>query len=65
MEVQSRVAQDAEAVLTAEQKYDLWVRMLTGQVTQAQAAADAGVDRTVIARLRRVARDGAIAALAA
>ena len=22
-------------LLTAEQKYDLWVRMLTGQVTQA------------------------------
>ena len=51
--------------LTAEQKYDLWVRMLTGQVTQAQAAAEAGVDRTVIARLRQVARDGAIAALQA
>ena len=51
-------------LLTAEQKYDLWVRMLTGQVTQAQAAAEAGVDRSVIARLRAVARDGAVAALA-
>lgn len=49
--------------LTAEQKYDLWVRMLSGQVTQTQAAAEAGVDRTVIARMRQVARDGAIAAL--
>jgi len=39
--------------------------MLTGQVTQAQAAAEAGVDRTVIARLRQVARDGAIASLQA
>ena len=36
--------------LTAEQKYDLWVRMLSGQITQAEAAA--------------VARDGAVAALA-
>ncbi len=26
-------------LLTAEQKYDLWVRMLTGQVTQAQAGS--------------------------
>ena len=52
-------------VLTAEQKYDLWVRMLTGQISQADAAAEAGVDRSVITRLRRVARDGAIAALAA
>jgi transposase len=52
-------------VLTAEQKYDLWVRILTGQVTQADAAAEAGVDRTTIATLREVARDGAIAALLA
>lgn len=51
--------------LTAEQKYDLWVRILTGQVTQQQAAAEAGVDRTTIATLRKVARDGAIAALQA
>ena len=29
-------------LLTAEQKYDLWVRMLAGQVTQAQAAAEVG-----------------------
>ncbi|WP_419945928.1 hypothetical protein [Candidatus Poriferisodalis sp.] len=34
-------------MLTAEQKYDLWVRMLTGQITQAEAAAEAGVDRSV------------------
>ncbi len=50
-------------LLSAEQKYDLWVRMLTGHLTQAQAAAEAGVDRSVISRLRAVARDGAIAAL--
>ena len=50
-------------LLTAEQKYDLWVRMLTGQITQVEAAAEAGVDRSVIARLRAVARDGAVAAL--
>ena len=51
-------------LLTAEQKYDLWVRMLTGQISQAQAAAVAGVDRSVVVRLRAVARDGAVAALA-
>ena len=51
--------------LSAEQKYDLWVRMLTGQVTAVQAAAEAGVDRTTIATLKRVARDGAIATLEA
>ena len=49
--------------LTAEQKYDLWVRILTGQITQGAAATEVGVDRTVITRIRSVARDGAIAAL--
>ena len=52
-------------MLTAEQKYDLWLRMLTGQISQADAAVEAGVDRSVISRLRAVARDGAIAALQA
>ena len=28
-------------MLTAEQKYDLWVRMLTGQISQADAAVEA------------------------
>ena len=51
--------------LTAEQKYDLWVRILTGQITQGAAATELGVDRTVITRIRAVARDGAIAALQA
>jgi transposase len=55
----------AKRFLTAEQKYDLWVRILTGQVTQSDAAAEVGVDRTTIATLRKVARDGAIAALQA
>jgi transposase len=55
----------AKRFLSAEQKYDLWVRILTGQVTQSDAAAEAGVDRTTIATLRKVARDGAIAALQA
>jgi transposase len=51
--------------LTAEQKYDVFVRVLTGQTTQGAAAAELGVDRTVITRIRTVARDGAIAALQA
>ena len=52
-------------MLTAEQKYDLWLRMLTGQISQADAAAEAGVDRSVITRRRAVVCDGAIAALQA
>ncbi|MBV8292602.1 MAG: hypothetical protein JOY55_12460, partial [Mycobacterium sp.] len=59
------VTRRAKRFLTAEQKYDLWVRILTGQITQSDAAAEAGVDRTTIATLRKVARDGAITALQA
>ena len=59
----SSVQRRPRRVLTAEQKYDLWVGILSGQITQAQAAAGAGVDRSVVSRLRAVARDGAIAAL--
>lgn len=51
--------------LSGEQKYDLWVRMLTEQITPSEAAAEAGVDRSTISNLRRTARDGAIAALTA
>ncbi len=58
-------ARRAKRLLTGEEKYDLWVRMLTGQLSQADAAAEAGVDRTTVAHLRKVARDGAIAALSA
>ncbi len=36
----------AKRFLTTEQKYDLWQRMLTGQITAMQAAAEAGVDRS-------------------
>lgn len=39
--------------------------MLTGQLTTVAAAAEAGVDRTTIMTLRKVAKDGAIAALQA
>jgi transposase len=55
----------AKRFLTAEQKYDLWQRMLTGQLTMAAAAAEAGVDRSTVMTLRKTARDGAIAALQA
>ncbi len=41
--------------LSAEQKYDLWVRMLTGQITPSDAAAEAGVDRSTISTMRKTA----------
>ena len=50
-------------LLSGEQKYDLWLRMLTSQITTAQAASEAGVDRSTIMTVRKVARDAAVAAL--
>ena len=38
---------------------------MTGQITTVAAAAEAGVDPTTIMTLRKVAKDGAIAALQA
>jgi transposase len=60
-----RPARRAKRFLTAEQKYELWVKTLTGELTTIQAAAQAGVDRSTIMTLRRTAKDGAIAALQA
>ena len=61
----SIVPRKPKKLLSGEQKYDLWLRMLTGQITTAQAATEAGVDRTTITTVRRVARDAAVAALSA
>lgn len=42
----------AERFLTAERKYDVWPRMLTGQLTTVAAAAEEGMDHTTIMTLR-------------
>lgn len=51
--------------LTAEQKYEIWLKLLTGELTSGQAAVEARVDRSTIMTLRKTARDGAMAALQA
>jgi transposase len=51
--------------LSAEQKYEVWLKILTGELTTQQAAIEAGVDRGTIMTLRKAAKDGAIAALQA
>jgi hypothetical protein len=48
-------------MLSAEQKYEIWVKTLTGELTTVQAASKFGVDRTTVMTLRKVAKDGAIA----
>jgi transposase len=52
-------------VLSAQEKYQIWLQLLTGEVTQRGAAKKWGVDPTTIMRIRKVAREGALAWLAA
>ena len=52
-------------VLSPSAKYEIWLQLLRGEATIGQAATTAGVDRSTIMRLRQVAKDGALAALAA
>ena len=59
------VAAHAEAVLVGRAEVRDLVEILTGELTANQAATRAGVDRSTIMTLRKVARDGAIAALQA
>ena len=54
----------AKRFLTPLQKYEIYIQVLRGEVTMAEAAAAAGVDRTTVVRIRQVAKDGALAALA-
>ena len=52
-------------MLSPSVKYDLWLQLVRGEVTIAQAAVTAGVDRSTILRVRTVAKEGALSALAA
>ena len=51
--------------LSPSEKYEIWISLLRGEVTTREAADRAGVDRGTIMKLRRVAKEGALAALAA
>ena len=52
-------------VLSAEQKYEIWLKVLTGELSTLEAAVQAGVDRGTIMTLRKTAKDGANTALQA
>src|SRR3954451_6000071 len=51
-------------VLSAQEKYQIWQQLLTGELSQRQAAEQWNVDPTTIMRIRRVRREGALSALA-
>jgi transposase len=54
----------AKRFLSPSEKFEIWVSLLRGEYTMAQAAERAGVDRSTILKLRTVARQGALEALA-
>ena len=51
--------------LSPSEKYEIFVQVLTGQATQREAADRAGVDRSTVVHICRVAKQGALDALAA
>jgi hypothetical protein len=52
-------------MLTPLQKYEIWLQLVRWEVTVAEAAAGQRVDRSTITRIREVAKQGALSALAA
>src|SRR5664279_5925271 len=59
-----RAGRRSKRFLTPMQKYEIYLQVIRSEVTMAEAAASAGVDRTTVVRIRQVAKDGALAALA-
>jgi transposase len=55
----------AKRFLSPSQKYEIWLGLLRGEFTTIEAAERAGVDRSTIMKLRTVAKQGALDALAA
>jgi transposase len=51
-------------LLSPSEKYEIWLSLIRGEYTIAAAAERSGVDRSTIMKLRSVARQGALEALA-
>ena len=50
--------------LTAEEKYEIYLALVTGEISQNEAADRYGVDRSTIARIRVVGKEAVLEALA-
>jgi transposase len=61
---QDRLGRRAKRFLTPLQKYELWLQLVCGETTISEAADQYGMDRSTIVRLRTVAKDGPLQALA-
>jgi len=52
-------------LLSPSQKYEVWLQLVRQEATVAEVATAQQVDRSTIMRIKQVAKDGALAALAA
>ena len=59
------VGRRAKRLLSRSQKYEIWLQLVRQEATIAEVAAAQHVDRSTIMRIRTVAKEGALAALAA
>jgi transposase len=50
--------------LSPSEKYEIWIGLVRGESTIMEAADRAGVDRSTVMKLRQVAKEGALGALA-
>lgn len=55
----------SKRMLSAQEKYQIWLQLLTGELSQRDAAERWGVDPTTIMRIRKVGKESALAGLAA
>ena len=60
-----RAGRRGKRFLSVAEKYEIWLQLVRQEVTIAEAAAQQQVDRSTIMRIRTVAKEGALAALAA
>lgn len=63
--VTGRSGRRAKRFLSPSQKYEIWLQLVRQEVTIAEAAEQHQVDRSTIMRIRTIAKEGALAALAA
>ena len=59
-----RSGRRSKRFLTPLQKYEVWLQLIRQEVTIAEAADAHQVDRSTVMRIRTVAKEGALAALA-
>ena len=60
-----RAGRRSKRFLSPSQKYEIWLQLIRQEVSIAEAAEQQHVDRSTIMRIRTVAKEGALAALAA